>query len=52
MLLFCPSNNIKPISILGVHRNTKNDLRAVSSMERSTPAKPIPKRPLQPKPVE
>tara|TARA_R100001143_G_C3344581_1_gene126062 strand:+ start:750 stop:908 length:159 start_codon:yes stop_codon:yes gene_type:complete len=42
-------NNTKPIDLFGAPRSKNNELRAVSSMERSTPPKPIPNRPSVPK---
>jgi len=42
-------NNTKPINIFGAARNRNNELKAVGSMERSTPPKPIPNRPIPPK---
>ena len=38
-------NNTKPINIFGAARDRNNELKAVESMERSTPPKPIIKRP-------
>ncbi len=42
-------NNTKPINMFGAARDRNNELKAVGSMERSTPPKPTINRPIPPK---